>query len=119
MCQELLCYIPDLSNILTLECLNAALETTFLNDTKMSCLNSALETPFLNATSDDVCRQRAYIHIMILLGGHLLSNESGNLVPLRLLSLLRDLETAEYYSWDSVVLVTLYHSMCDVTSLAT
>ena len=51
-----------------------------------------------------------------MLGGHLLSDNSGNKVSLLYMPLLRDLETVGQYSWGSAILATLYRSLCGATS---
>lgn len=87
MYQELLDFTPDSLNFSRVRF-------------KMSCLNATLETLFQEFdTSNDACRQRACIYIMMLLEEHLFSNKSGNLVSLRLFSFLRDLEMAGQCNW--------------------
>ncbi|CDP04906.1 unnamed protein product [Coffea canephora] len=60
---------------------------------KLGCLARALDTELPPDASDAECRQRARIYLLLILDGHLLSDKSGNKVPLLYLPLLRDLET--------------------------
>ncbi|CDP17465.1 unnamed protein product [Coffea canephora] len=56
--------------------------------------------------SDSTDRVKTFKYV-----GHLLSDKSGNNVPLLYMPLLRDLETVGQYSWGSATLATLYHSL--------
>ncbi|CDP17527.1 unnamed protein product [Coffea canephora] len=82
---------------------------------KLGCLARVLDTELPADASNAECRQRTRIYILLILGGHLLSDKSGNKVPLLYLPLLRDLETVGQYSWGSACLATLYRSLCDAT----
>ncbi|XP_071940085.1 serine/threonine-protein phosphatase 7 long form homolog [Coffea arabica] len=82
---------------------------------KLGCLARVLDTELPPDASDAECRQRASIYLLLILGGHLLSDKSGNKVPLLYLPLLRDLKTVGQYSWGSARLATLYRSLCDAT----
>ncbi|CDP21081.1 unnamed protein product [Coffea canephora] len=84
---------------------------------KLGCLARALDTELPPDTSDVQCRQRARIYLLLILGEHLLSDKSGNKVPLLYLPLLWDLETVGQYSWGIACLATLYRSLCDATNL--
>ncbi|CDP00841.1 unnamed protein product [Coffea canephora] len=83
---------------------------------KLGCLARALDTELPPNASDAECRQHARIYLLLILGGHLLSDKSGNKVPLLYLPLLRDLKTVGQHSWGSACLVTLYRSLCDATN---
>ncbi|XP_071916738.1 serine/threonine-protein phosphatase 7 long form homolog isoform X2 [Coffea arabica] len=83
---------------------------------KLGCLSRVLDAGLPPDASDVHCRQRARIYLLLLLGGHLLSDKSGNKVPLLYMPLLRDLETVGQYSWGSAILATLYRSLCSATS---
>ncbi|CDP17947.1 unnamed protein product [Coffea canephora] len=83
---------------------------------KFGCLARVLDTGLPPDASDAECRQRARIYLLLILAGHLLSNKSGNKVPLLYLPLLRDLETVGQYSWGSACLATLYRSLCNATN---
>ena len=64
----------------------------------------------------EAIHQRARCVILLLIGGLLFSDLSGNLVPLRYLYLLEDLEACGRLSWGSAVLGYLYRCLCDATS---
>ncbi|KAL3532162.1 hypothetical protein ACH5RR_005683 [Cinchona calisaya] len=83
---------------------------------KVGCLSAALDRPLPDNATDDMCRQMARTYLLILIGGILFPDNSGNKVPLLYLQLLRDLETVGLYSWGSAVLGTLYRSFCNATS---
>ncbi|MBA0876360.1 hypothetical protein Goshw_026531 [Gossypium schwendimanii] len=50
-----------------------------------------------------------------MIGGHLVSDLSRNLVHLRWLLKLVDFRATSDFSWGSVVLATLYREMCGAT----
>ncbi|KAL3529639.1 hypothetical protein ACH5RR_008961 [Cinchona calisaya] len=83
---------------------------------KVGCLSAALDRLLPDDVTDDMCRQMARTYLLVLIGGILFSDNSGNKVPLLYLQLLRDLETVGRYSWGSAVLGTLYRSFCNATS---
>ncbi|KAL0412963.1 UNVERIFIED_CONTAM: hypothetical protein Sradi_1498000 [Sesamum radiatum] len=49
---------------------------------------------------------------MLLLGGLMCPDSSGNMVPLLYLSKLEEINTARNYSWGSAVLAFLYRELC-------
>ncbi|XP_071914109.1 serine/threonine-protein phosphatase 7 long form homolog [Coffea arabica] len=83
---------------------------------KLGCLSRVLDTELASDASDVQCRQQACIYLLLILGGHLLSDKSGNKVLLLYILLLRDLKTVGQYSWGSAILATLYRSLCSATS---
>ncbi|XP_071923196.1 serine/threonine-protein phosphatase 7 long form homolog [Coffea arabica] len=83
---------------------------------KLGCLSRVLDTEMQPDAPDVQCRQRPRIYLLLIIGGHLLSDKSGNKVPLLYMPLLRDLETVGQYSWGSAILATLYRSLCGATS---
>ena len=66
---------------------------------------------FPDDANDDVIHCFARAYIMRLIGGYLMSDQTGAKVPLIYLSLLTDLEVAGQYSWDSAVLAHLYRNV--------
>lgn len=82
---------------------------------RVSCLSTELDRALPANATDDTFRQRARVYILLLLGGHLFSDKSGNKLSLMWLPLLRDLETLGEYSWGSAVLSFLYRSLCTAT----
>ena len=63
----------------------------------------------------EVIHERARCVIILLIGGVLFSDNSGNKVPLRYLHLLDHLEACGRYSWGSAMLGYLYRCLCDAT----
>ncbi|KAL0373558.1 UNVERIFIED_CONTAM: hypothetical protein Sradi_3271500 [Sesamum radiatum] len=52
---------------------------------------------------------------MLLLGGLMCPDSSGNLVPLLYLSKLEEINATRNYSWGSAVLAFLYRELCHVS----
>ncbi|XP_070048951.1 serine/threonine-protein phosphatase 7 long form homolog [Nicotiana tomentosiformis] len=74
----------------------------------------------LEAMHDDITHDTPELHIMwytrslllLMFGGILFPNTSGNLVSLRFLHHLEQLDDLHRYSWDTAVLGYLYRQMC-------
>ena len=52
---------------------------------------------------------------MHLIGGYLMLDRIGYMMPLMYLSLLEDFEGGGQYSWGSIVLAYLYREICNMT----
>ncbi|XP_019172004.1 PREDICTED: serine/threonine-protein phosphatase 7 long form homolog [Ipomoea nil] len=76
----------------------------------MTCLKNP--TPLTEHSTDEDVQRMARLHIMQLLGGTLFPDKSNNMVRLCFLDHIRDLRSANNYSWGSAVLAFLYRSMC-------
>ncbi|KAL2228370.1 UNVERIFIED_CONTAM: hypothetical protein Sindi_1816700 [Sesamum indicum] len=67
-------------------------------------------------TPHDFVVQYARAVALLLLGGLMCPNSSGNYVSLLYLSKLEDIETTRNYSWGSAVLAFLYHELCNAST---
>lgn len=61
----------------------------------------------------DECIMRAHNFILLLLEGQLLPNISDNLIPVRYISLLEDINAIYMSNWTSCVLGFLYRCLCE------
>lgn len=83
---------------------------------KISCFYKELDRPFSNQWPEERFQQRARVYIMLILGGQLLADKSGNKMPLFYLPMIADFDKCKSYSWGSAVLGHLYRNLCDATS---
>ncbi|XP_071923209.1 serine/threonine-protein phosphatase 7 long form homolog [Coffea arabica] len=81
----------------------------------LGCLDAPLAVRLPSDASDDDIRCHARMRILQLIGGHLFSDKSGNMVSLMYLSFLRDFTVTRTYSWGSAVLAFLYRGLCRAT----
>lgn len=80
-----------------------------------SKLEEHIAEPLSNDASEEQIAQRARGLLLMLIGGHLFSDHSGNKISLRYLLLLEDFDRARVYSWGSGVLAYLYRCLCDAS----
>ncbi|KAL0329183.1 UNVERIFIED_CONTAM: hypothetical protein Sradi_4905000 [Sesamum radiatum] len=75
----------------------------------ISCVHITPDTPHLTVV------QYACVVALLLLGGAICPDSSGNLVSLLYLAKLEDIVAARNYSWGSAVLAFLYHELCNAS----
>ncbi|KAL0392868.1 UNVERIFIED_CONTAM: hypothetical protein Sradi_2509600 [Sesamum radiatum] len=75
----------------------------------ISCVHITPDTPNLNVV------QYARVVALLLLGGTMCPDSSGNLLSLLYLAKLEDIVAARNYSWGSVVLASLYRQLCNAS----
>ncbi|KAL0320875.1 UNVERIFIED_CONTAM: Serine/threonine-protein phosphatase 7 long form [Sesamum radiatum] len=66
-------------------------------------------------TPHEIVVQYARAVALLLLGGVMCPDSSGNLIPLLYLTKLEDIVEARNYSWGSAVLAFLYRELCNAT----
>ncbi|KAL0335938.1 UNVERIFIED_CONTAM: hypothetical protein Sradi_4805700 [Sesamum radiatum] len=59
--------------------------------------------------------QYASVVALLLLGGTMCPDSSGNLVSLLYLAKLEDIVAVRKYSWGSAILITLYRELCNAS----
>ncbi|KAL0404267.1 UNVERIFIED_CONTAM: Serine/threonine-protein phosphatase 7 long form [Sesamum radiatum] len=67
-------------------------------------------------TPHEIVVQYARAVALLLLGGVMCPDSSGNLIPLLYLTKLEDIVEARNYSWGSAVLAFLYRELCNATN---
>ncbi|KAL0384501.1 UNVERIFIED_CONTAM: protein MAINTENANCE OF MERISTEMS [Sesamum radiatum] len=67
-------------------------------------------------TLHEIVVQYARAVALLLLGGVMCPDSSGNLIPLLYLTKLEDIVEARNYSWGSAVLAFLYRELCNATN---
>lgn len=76
-------------------------------------LRNQLETdPIADDTPAERVERIARLYMVLIFGGILFPNTSGNLLSLRFLPFLDPIEDVGTYSWGSAVLAYLYRSLC-------
>ncbi|KAL0381569.1 UNVERIFIED_CONTAM: protein MAINTENANCE OF MERISTEMS [Sesamum angustifolium] len=75
----------------------------------ISCVHITPDTPHLTVV------QYARAVALLLLGGTMCPDSSGNLVSLLYLAKLEDIAAARNYSWGSAVLAFLYRELCNAS----
>ncbi|XP_042059719.1 serine/threonine-protein phosphatase 7 long form homolog [Salvia splendens] len=84
---------------------------------EMNWKQTALSAQLRIGLSDDheeyMYAQRARVYCLLLLGGLLIPNASGNKIPFFYIQFFMDIERCSTYSWGGVTLACLYHNLCE------
>nr|XP_009591725.1 protein MAIN-LIKE 2-like [Nicotiana tomentosiformis]XP_016435876.1 PREDICTED: serine/threonine-protein phosphatase 7 long form homolog [Nicotiana tabacum] len=75
----------------------------------------ALHEHITNQTPDKGIEQQSRLLLLMIFGGILFPNTSGNLVNLHFLAHLEQLDDLPLYSWGGAVLAYLYRQLCRVS----
>ncbi|CAI9090724.1 OLC1v1025551C1 [Oldenlandia corymbosa var. corymbosa] len=80
------------------------------------CLINECLRPIQENVSREAYTQRARALLLLLIGGFLIPDNTGNRIPLWILNILEDLDVCAAYSWGSAVLEKLYFALCQASA---
>ncbi|XP_042019093.1 serine/threonine-protein phosphatase 7 long form homolog [Salvia splendens] len=99
-CLDFLGFIPDASELK---------EMAF----KQTSLSRQLRIEMNDEHEHNIYAQRARIYCLLLLGGLMIPNATGNKIPFFYLQFFMDIERCSTYSWGGATLACLYHNLCE------
>lgn len=80
---------------------------------KQTTLSKQLRIELSNEHDQYIYIQRARVYCLLLIGGLMLPNATGNKIPFFYLQFLMDIRQCSTYSWGGATLATLYHNLCE------
>ncbi|XP_042065497.1 protein MAIN-LIKE 1-like [Salvia splendens] len=80
---------------------------------KQTSLSNQLKIELSDVHHQYIYVQRARVYCLLLLGGLMILNASGNKIPLFYLQFFMDVERCASYSWGGATLACLYHNLCE------
>ncbi|CAI9112645.1 OLC1v1013118C1 [Oldenlandia corymbosa var. corymbosa] len=80
------------------------------------CLINECLRPIPENAPREAYTQRARALLLLLIGGFLIPDNTGNRIPLWILTILEDLDVCATYSWGSAVLAKLYFALCQASA---
>ncbi|XP_042001842.1 serine/threonine-protein phosphatase 7 long form homolog [Salvia splendens] len=100
VCLDFLGFIPD------------AVDLKEMN-WKQTSLSNQLRIELSDDHEQYMYNQRARVYCLLLLGGLLIPNATGNKIPFFYLQFFMDIEQCGSYSWGGATLACLYHNLCE------
>ncbi|XP_042017751.1 protein MAIN-LIKE 1-like [Salvia splendens] len=80
---------------------------------KQTSLSNQLRIELSDDHGQYIYVQRARVYCLLLLGGLLIPNASGNKISFFYLQFFMDVERCASYSWGGATLACLYHNLCE------
>ncbi|XP_042003880.1 protein MAIN-LIKE 1-like [Salvia splendens] len=80
---------------------------------KQTSLSNQLRIELSDEQDQYIYVQRARVYCLLLLGGLMIPNASGNKIQFFYLQFFMDVERCASYSWGGATLACLYHNLCE------